>query len=188
MLLIPTASQTAGPFLHLGFSTPGVTANMATPQTKGEHLRIIFRVEDGDRRPIQDAMLEVWQADALGNYFDNHAGIESKNHFRGFGRAATEQDGTCEFQTIKPGRVPDPNGNAQAPHLNVSIFARGLLKRLTTRVYFADDPANPEDFILNLVPHERRGTLMARRQTSSPGLWTFELRLGSENETVFFDV
>ena len=108
--------------------------------------------------------------------------------FIGHGRLGTDDRGACAFETIRPGRVPGPNGTLQAPHLEVSIFARGLLKRLATRIYFAGDAANGEDPILALVPKDRRGTLMAQPVAGEPGAWRIELHLSGENETVFFDV
>jgi protocatechuate 3,4-dioxygenase alpha subunit len=122
---------------------------------------------------VTDAMVEVWQADAAGEYRN------------GFGRVATGETGACAFDSIKPGRVPGPNGRLQASHVNVSIFARGLLKRVVTRLYFAGDAANGEDPILALVPEERRDTLMAR---PSDGQWILDVHLCGERETVFFDV
>ena len=101
---------------------------------------------------------------------------------------ATAEDGTCEFQTVKPGRVPGPVNLLQAPHLNVAIFARGMLKQLYTRIYFYGDAANQADPILAMVPTERRASLMARPDAANPGLWLFEIRLQGEDETVFFDV
>ena len=117
---------------------------------------------------------------------------ESTGHdeatFRGFGRLATAEDGSCTFETIKPGRVPGPGDTLQAPHINVSVFARGLLKRLSTRVYFAGESANAEDPILALVPEIRRATLLAQPDPDRVGGWIFEIRMRGENETVFFDV
>ncbi len=100
----------------------------------------------------------------------------------------TDEQGLCEFETIKPGRVPGPAGALQAPHLNIAVFARGMLKQLYTRVYFGGDAANEQDFILSLVPKERQGTLMAHRDPSETVSWRFDIHLQGENETVFFDV
>jgi protocatechuate 3,4-dioxygenase alpha subunit len=106
----------------------------------------------------------------------------------GFGRMGTNEDGTCEFETIKPGKVPGLNGIIQAPHLNLAIFARGMLKQLYTRIYFAADPANEQDPLLALIPVERRESVMAHLDSKKKNVWNFDIRLQGEQETVFFDV
>lgn len=147
-------------------------------------------VLDGEGRPVDGAMIEVWQADSAGNYNapTGGKGSEADPNCAGFGRMATDANGTCFFETIKPGQVPWNDGGLQAPHFNVSVFARGVLRRLATRIYFADDPTNHECPVLALVPEERRTTLLARADPRSPGDWHFEIRLCGEDETVFFDV
>lgn len=163
---------------------------MAGPNAKGERVRLICRVLDGDGVPVNDAMIEIWQADSEGKF--NHPGDSRSGHAdpecKGLGRLATNENGICIFETIKPGRVPGNGNTLQAPHFNVSIFARGILKRLATRIYFAEDPANAEDPILSLVPAERRPTLMARSDADHPGDLHFDLRLSGRDETVFFDI
>lgn len=148
------------------------------------------RVLDGDGAPVPDAMIEIWQADTNGKY--NHPDDRQDKivdpAFLGFGRMGTADDGSCSFETIKPGRVPGPGNVLQAPHLNVAVFARGMLKQLYTRMYFDGDPANREDPVLALVPEDRRETLIARPDSGRPGVWRFELHLQGEHETVFFDV
>lgn len=183
----PTPSQTAGPFLHLGLTDPHSVASVAGKGAKGEPVWLTFRVLDGDGAAVPDAMIEVWQADCEGEY-SSGAGPSGDAASRGFGRLATAEDGSCTFETIKPGRVPGPGDTLQAPHVNVSVFARGLLKRLSTRVYFADEPANAEDSVLALVPEVRRATLLARPDPARDRGWIFEVRMRGENETVFFDV
>jgi protocatechuate 3,4-dioxygenase alpha subunit len=140
--------------------------------------------------PVSDAMVELWQANAAGKY--NHPedtqGNATDPQCCGFGRLETSNDGICTFETVKPGRVPGNDGTLQAPHLSVSIFARGVLKRLATRIYFAGDPANDEDPILALVPVERRATLMAVANASIPSDWHLDIHLCGEHETVFFDI
>lgn len=134
-------------------------------------------------------MIELWQANATGKY--NHPDDpqpKADPDCSGFGRLGTDRDGVCVFETIKPGRVSGNDGARQAPHLNVSVFARGVLKRLATRIYFEGDPANVEDPILALVPVERRATLMARPDPSHPTDWQMDVRLSGECETVFFDI
>jgi protocatechuate 3,4-dioxygenase, alpha subunit len=133
---------------------------------------------------------EVWQADADGHYLsaEGAPGEPVDPEVGGFGRMPTGEDGSCEFETIKPGRVPGPGNVRQAPHVEMAIFGRGMLKQLFTRIYFADVAANQEDPVLALVPQERRHTLMAHPEPSRPGHWYFDIRLQGEQETVFFDV
>jgi protocatechuate 3,4-dioxygenase alpha subunit len=191
MDLVPSPSQTVGPFFHFCLTTDkNCVGRIAGPEVKGERVRLTVRVLDGDGVGPNDAMIELWQADADGKY--NHPDdTQSKAvdpSFLGFGRLNTEEDGSCEFETIKPGRVPGPGNVLQAPHLNLAVFARGMIKQLYTRVYFAGDPANPEDPVLGLVPADRRETLMAHPDSTRDGGWHFDLRLQGEDETVFFDV
>jgi protocatechuate 3,4-dioxygenase alpha subunit len=135
--------------------------------------------------PGPDALIELWQADSHGDY--KHHGASPDANFHGFGRLATAEDGSCTFQTIKPGRVSGRDGKLQAPHINLSILGRGILKRLSTRGYFAGDPANAEDSMLALVPEDRRATLLAQPDPTGT-CWMFEIRLQGNGETVFFDV
>jgi protocatechuate 3,4-dioxygenase, alpha subunit len=188
MNLNVTPSQTAGPYLHLGCTQTHSVSSIADPQARGEHLRLVCRVTDGEGNAVNDAMVEIWQADADGKYKGGvDASAASDPHCGGFGRMPTDEMGECRFETIKPGRVAAEQG-LQAPHLNVSIFARGILKRLATRIYFEGDPANGECPVLSMVPEERRRTLLARRDPAHPGDWRFEIRLSGNDETVFFDV
>ena len=188
--LIPTPSQTVGPFFHLGCTKTHSVNCLAGSGADGEHIRIICRVLDRDGAPVSDAMIELWQADAAGKYNhpDDPQSTAADPDCSGFGRLGTDRDGICVFETIKPGRVPGNEGTLQAPHLNVSLFARGVLKRLATRIYFDGHPTNPEDPILALVPPERRNTLMARPDPSHPTDWRIDVRLSGECETVFFDI
>lgn len=186
MDLIPTPSQTAGPYLHLGLTDRRSVPRVAGDGVKGERVWLTFRVFDGEGAPVPDAMIELWQADADGNYQQQASTIAA--NFSGFGRLATTEDGSCAFETIKPGRVPGPDNKHQAPHINVSVLGRGLLKRLATRVYFAGEPANDQDPVLALVPESRRSTLLARPDPAQAGGWVFEIRLRGEGETVFFDL
>jgi protocatechuate 3,4-dioxygenase alpha subunit len=186
MKLLPTASQTVGPYLHIGLTWLTID-RVAARDCPGQQLIIEGHVIDGDRRPITDALIEVWQANVNGKY----AHPEDKSfspltpNFRGFGRIATDGEGRFHFGTIKPGQVADLHGGRQAPHLMISIFMRGLLKRLVTRVYFPDEPANDDDAVLRLVPPERRGTLVARWISTDRLEWNVVLQ--GRNETVFFD-
>lgn len=188
--LIPTASQTVGPFFHLGLTKPHSVAQIAGPQARGERVRLICMVYDGKGVVLPDAMIEIWQADGAGKYHhpEDTRDIAGDPDCPGFGRLSSDANGMCEFETIKPGRVPWHNGVLQAPHLNVSVFARGLLKRLATRIYFFAEPSNAEDPVLGLVPEDRRDTLMARQDATAANVWCFDVRLSGPQETVFFDI
>lgn len=179
-----TPSQTIGPFFHFSLTANPDLGRLAREGATGERIRIRLRLLDGDGAPVPDGMLEIWQADASGKYQhpEDPQPQTPDPAFRGFGRLATDADGVCVFETVYPGRAADRH----APHLNVSVFARGLLDRLYTRVYFAGDPALGEDPVLALVPEDRRDTLIARRGDS--GEWNLEVRLQGAEETVFFDI
>ena len=189
-----TPSQTVGPFLHVGL-VPGpygvrdiFSSAVADAGQPGTHVRIVGCIYDGAGILLPDAMVETWQADHQGRYPHPADGRPvTSNSFRGFGRCATDRDGGFNFSTVKPGTVPGPNGTTQAPHINVGIFARGILKRLFTRIYFAGDPANAADPILALVPAERRDTLIAKPDPSNPNVYRFDIYLQGDKETVFFD-
>jgi protocatechuate 3,4-dioxygenase, alpha subunit len=184
--LLTTPSQTIGPYLRIGFTALAVDA-IAPSGTEGEHLTIEGRVTDGDGKPVTDAVLEIWQADASGKYMHaEDANASGAGKFRGFGRILTDGRGAFRFTTVKPGPVPGPNGAMQAPHLVVTVFMRGLLKQLLTRIYFPDDPGNAGDPILLLVPADRRATLVAKRLPAKATL-QWNLIVQGENETVFFD-
>jgi protocatechuate 3,4-dioxygenase alpha subunit len=187
----PTSSQTIGPFFAQGLG-PG-WPDLAEGAEEGERIVIEGRVVDGDGKPVPDAMLEIWQADAEGRYPLPSASETSTGHptsFRGFGRALTNEAGEYRFTTIKPGRVPGPGGAPQAPHVNLTIFARGLLRHLTTRIYFAGEPSNESDPILTTVTDPAaRSTLLAARQGAHPTVvFRFDVVLQGEGETAFFDV
>lgn len=187
MSLLTTPSQTVGPYLRIGFTALAIDA-IAPSGAAGEHLTIEGRVVDGDGKPVSDAVLEVWQADASGNYAHAEDATRSAaGKFRGFGRILTDAQGAFRFTTVKPGPVPGPKGAMQAPHLVVTVFMRGLLKHLLTRIYFPDDPGNAGDPILLLVPAERRATLVAKRSPQAKATLQWNLVLQGENETVFFD-
>jgi protocatechuate 3,4-dioxygenase alpha subunit len=190
MKAVATPSQTVGPYFKVGLTGTHSAGVLAEPGTTGERVKLIITVLDGDGVPVNDAMVEIWQANADGKY--NHPeDVQDKPldpAWRGFGRLGTDSNGVCAFETIKPGRVPGPVNTVQAPHVNVSVFARGLLKQAPTRIYFAGDPANAEDPVLALVPAERRPTLMAQPDGSQPGTWRFDVHLCGEHETVFFDI
>jgi len=186
----PSPSQTAGPYFHLACTNPRSVRCVAGPNAKGERVRLICRVLDGDGVPVNDSMIEIWQANAEGKYHNPDDPQEKAvdPDCPGYGRLATDENGNCVFETIKPGRVPGNDGTLQAPHMNISVFGRGILKRLATRIYFAGDPATHEDPGLALVPKQRRDTLMAQPDPRQSGDWRFDIHLCGEHETVFFDV
>lgn len=186
--LAPTPPQTVGPFFHLGLVREGMNV-MVSERTGGERIRIEGRVLDGDGKPVTDAIVELWQADAKGRYRHpaDRRDLPEDATFTGFGRCGTDDDGRYWFETIRPGVVPDPQGE-QAQHINVAVFARGLLHHLNTRVYFEDDPAHAGDPILQRIPEERRSTMIARRTGSGRPTYRFDIILQGPNETVFFDL
>ncbi len=183
-----TGSQTVGPFLHIGLAD--LYCDKLVTEAATDTIVIAGQVIDGDGNPVPDGMLEIWQADANGVYPDPRDGRAAAAGFRGFGRVATDQEGRFAFTTIKPGSVPGPDGKPQAPHIMVSVFMRGLIKRLATRIYFPGEAANESDRILQLVPGERRATLIARAVGAGRYEWDVVIQAGPHGraETVFFDV
>lgn len=194
-----TPSQTVGPFYALGltprecgYEYPSLfDASTIRAETRGERIRIVGRVLDGEGSPIDDAMIELWQADADGRYRHAAGYDESPNpdtSFPGFARTGTgvAPDRSFVFRTIKPGGT----GDGQAPHVILVIFMRGGLNHLYTRVYFADETvANGADPVLSAVPEERRQTLLAQREESADGVvYRFDIHMQGARETVFFDV
>ncbi|HEV7257517.1 MAG TPA: protocatechuate 3,4-dioxygenase subunit alpha [Bosea sp. (in: a-proteobacteria)] len=181
-----TPSQTIGPFFAYALTPRAyggselATEQVATDGVAGERIRVEGTVYDGDGAVVSDAMIEIWQADAQGRF--NASGNAG---FTGFGRAETTAEGGFHFDTIMPGALAGPDGRTQAPHLSVSIFARGLLVRLATRIYFEGEAGNAGDPVLALVPAERRRTLIAKR--NGQGVFRFDIRLQGEDETVFFE-
>ncbi len=199
-----TASQTAGPYVHIGLA-PNVAGFdifennfgpvLVNDKTKGERIRIEGRVFDGIGTVIKDALIEIWQANAEGKYAhpaDTQAGKSEDPNFRGWGRGCTDFDtGVYSFDTIKPGSVTGRNGRFMAPHVNLWIVARGINLGLNTRLYFSDEvEANKKDAVLNLIEWEaRRATLIAQRETvNGQTVYRFDIRLQGEGETVFFDI
>jgi len=207
-----TPSQTVGPFFHYGLPWKGgadlvgqsemgarpdlfpdehyvlnVSSHRAAP--RGEVIEVFGRVFDGGAVPVPDAMIEIWQANAVGRY----ASPDDVRHeapldpdFIGFGRSSTTVEGEYRFRTIRPGRVPGPGNSLQAPHIAISVFGRGLIKRLATRLYFADGEGNDEDAVLSAVPEQRRRTLIA--QPAGDRQWRLDIVLQGADETVFFDL
>jgi protocatechuate 3,4-dioxygenase alpha subunit len=169
-----TPSQTVGPFLHIGLPWPD--GPFVVPEGTPGSIEITGRVFDGAGSPVPDALLETWQCDGAGRFAPE---------FRGFGRCPTDEDGGYRIVTVKPASLSSPDGT-EAPHIDVSIFARGLLDHLVTRVYFGDEEAaNGADPVLSVLPADRRGTLIA---TPCPGGYTLDIHFQGADETVFFDV
>lgn len=182
-VLVATASQTVGPFFHFGLATNPALGTIAAGDGAAERIRLRIHVLDGDSLPTPDALIELYHADGRGAYPES-----TSAPFTGFGRLATDADGTCVFETSMPGSVADGRGGVQARHVNVCFFARGLLRHLYSRIYFEGDPALDADPILSLVPAARRATLLARPCAGEAGTWEFTIRLQGDQETVFFDV
>jgi protocatechuate 3,4-dioxygenase alpha subunit len=184
-----TTWQTVGPFFRIGFSWL-YRESLAGPGVSGEPVEILGRILDGDGNPVPDGIVEIWQANSQGKYAhpDDPQEKPAEEGFTGYGRVPTNDAGRFRFSTIKPGRVPGPDGKLQAPHLQVSVFTRGLLRRLITRIYFPDELSNAEDFALNLVEAGRRGTLVAKKIDGRPGALEWDVILQGPAETVFFDV
>jgi protocatechuate 3,4-dioxygenase alpha subunit len=189
--LIPTPSQTVGPFFHLGMDRTE-WSDLTRGNPAGERIAIEGQVIDGDGAVVPDAVIELWQANAAGRY--NHPDDRQEDkpldpNFRGFGRAATDAEGRFRVVTIKPGPVPGRGNALQAPHINIALFARGLLKHLYTRIYFADEAANASDPLLSSIEDAAaRCSLLARREGGSPLRYRFDFVLQGENETTFLDI
>jgi protocatechuate 3,4-dioxygenase alpha subunit len=205
-----TPSQTVGPFFHYGLPWRGGAdlvgaselgarpelfpeahnlLNLSAPRGRpeGEAIEIVGRVLDGEGAAVPDAMIEIWQANAAGRYAspdDPRSDVPLDPPFIGFGRASTGEDGSYLFRTVRPGTTPGPGNRLQAPHIAFSVFGRGLVKRLATRLYFEGHFLNAEDPILAHVPEQRRPTLLACNEAD--GRWRFDIRLQGEGETVFF--
>ena len=186
--LVPAPSQTSGPFLSIGLLRDHVGPSVVS-EDDPRAIRIRGRLLDGNGDPVPDGLIEIWQANAAGRYAheeDMRTDIPLEDGFRGFGRSGTVDDGWFEFMTVKPGRVPAPDGELQAPHLVVLVFARGLLKQLVTRLYFPDESdANAADPILSELDETERATLIARAED---GGLRFDIRLQGDGETTFFAV
>ena len=190
-----TPSQTVGPYFAYALTpteypiTALVGDNLITDDTVGEPIRIEGRVYDGEGEAVPDAFVEIWQADGASRYPGHDTATRPNTTFKGCGRSECDKDGRYGFRTVKPGRVPGPSGVRQAPHINVGVFARGVQRRLFTRIYFDGEPANDGDEILAMVPPDGRPTLIARRNGTVDGMprYVFDIHLQGENETVFFE-
>jgi protocatechuate 3,4-dioxygenase alpha subunit len=176
-----TAHQTAGPYWHM-IDFPEwadlLRAGSGNENVAGERIVLTGRISDGDGEPVSDALVEIWQASPDGRYDDA---------FHGFGRCATDAKGEFRFTTLKPGPVPGRGNAMQAPHIEIAIFARGLMTHVVTRAYFAGEALNATDPVLNMVEDPaRRATLVA--VPSGEGVWRLDVRLQGDGETVFLDV
>jgi protocatechuate 3,4-dioxygenase alpha subunit len=169
---VATPSQTVGPFFHLGM-TRDEGLHIVRPSADRDRIQLVITVTDGQGKPVPDAVIELWQA-ADGSARDC-----------AFGRMGTSTEGICQFETVRPPVTVNAN---DAPHINVCLFARGLLRQLHTRIYFPDDPALTTDPVLQLVSAERRQTLFASAEQGDPHRWRFGIRLQGAGETVFFAV
>lgn len=188
MPFLPTPSQTVGPFFSIGLSDDPSAGLVAADDP--DALKLEGVVYDGEGEPVVDAVVEIWQANRVGRYDhpeDTRDEPELEEGFQGFGRCGTDAEGRYEFVTVKPGPVPSPEGGLQAPHILVSVFARGLLKRVATRVYFPDEAqANGADPVLTSVEDPaQRAALVAAPED---GGLRFDIHLQGESQTAFFGI
>ena len=187
MIFEVTPSQTVGPYFAIGMPFEG--GHLIVPEGTAGAIRVTGTIYDGRGEIIPDHLIEFWQPDHEGRFADLHGHGEPSTleGFRGFGRYGVEDgDGTYSMLTVKPGRVPGPDGRLQAPHIDVTLLARGMLNRVVTRIYFADEPqANAADPVLATVPAPRRNTLLAQ---PTDGGYRFDIHLQGPGETVFFDI
>lgn len=189
-----TASQTAGPYVHIGLAPAAagfedcgtnLGETLAGPDVAGERITVSGCVKDGTGAAVKDVLIEIWQADSNGQFMESPDPVTG---FRGWGRCVPDfETGTFKIETVKPGRIALPDGRHLAPHLSVWLVARGINTGLHTRIYFEDEAeANETDVVLNLIEQEpRRETLIARRTGSG---YHIEIVLQGDKETVFFDV
>jgi protocatechuate 3,4-dioxygenase alpha subunit len=182
-----TPSQTVGPYLAIGL--PWVDGHDLVKDGTPGAVVIGGALTDGAGEPVPDGLVEVWQADPNGRFDhpDDPRGPAAYPGFRGFGRSETDRDGRFWFRTLKPGPLPAEDGRTEAPHLSVSVFARGLMQRLVTRIYFPDEPeANDADPVLQTLPAAERALLIAR--PDGPARLRFDIRLQGLDETPFFEI
>lgn len=191
MTLGQTPSQTVGPYYSMRLGREG--ENVLAVPDGSERIIITGRILDGDRNHIEDALLETWQANPEGRYNhpDDTRDIALEDGFTGFARVMSDfETGQYRLETFKPGVVPDPEGELQAPHISVIVQARGMLNPVFTRIYFSDEQtANEHDLVLKSVPAARRHTLIAELDPGSdPKRYILDFKFQGDDETVFFDV
>jgi protocatechuate 3,4-dioxygenase, alpha subunit len=184
---LPTGYQTVGPYFKIGLET-FYRDDLTGPNTPGQVIEIAGSVIDADGVTVPDAVLEFRHADSKGRYPEQPQRQPFEGSFVGFGRVPTNAEGHFRFRTIKPGAVPADTPARQAPHILVSVFMRGLLNRLVTRIYFSDEAANADDPVLLSVEGHRRNSLVARADPSQAGRYGWDVFLQGDNETVFFDL
>lgn len=182
-----TPSQTVGPYFSFGLTEPWEEREDAVEPYHSGAIEVFGRVLDGRGDPIPDAMIETWQADPNGrfNHPDDPRGAAVFEGFRGFARSGTDGEGRWSVRTLKPGSFPAPDGTPQAPHLLATVMARGVLRQLTTRIYFGDEPtANADDPVLRSLPADARATLIAEAIDGRG--YRFDIHLQGDDETAFF--
>jgi len=187
--LVPTPSQTVGPFFHLGLARPE-WGDLTKGGPRGERITVEGRVLDGDGTPVPDAMIELWQANAAGRY--NHPEDHQDDkpldpNFRGYGRVATDAEGRFRIVTIKPGPVPGRGNSLQAPHITVALFMRGVLRHLYTRIYFSDEATNASDPVLGLIEDAARRSTLVAQLVPGKAEYRWNIAMQGAGETVFFD-
>jgi protocatechuate 3,4-dioxygenase, alpha subunit len=182
-----TSYQTVGPYFKIGMEAL-YRNDLTNPNTPGRMIEVAGIVFDADHAPVPDAVLELWQADSFGRYMMQPQTKPFDDAFVGFGRVPTNEAGQFHFRTIKPGAVQISSLARQAPHILVSVFMRGLLYRLITRIYFSDEAGNASDPVLCSIEPARRDSLIAKADRSQPHLYEWNVFLQGDNETVFFDL
>ena len=185
-----TPSQTVGPFFSFCLAPrdrPGVgSACLVTSDAVGARITIEGQVLDGNRAPVPDALIEIWQADGEGRYAGFHPAAATSS-FTGFGRATCDAGGRFTIETVRPGSVVDVDGRRHAPHIAIGIFGKGINRRLYTRIYFPGEMANGRDPVLSCIAAERRSSMMARETDGAGRRYAFTIRLQGADETVFLD-
>jgi protocatechuate 3,4-dioxygenase alpha subunit len=179
--LLPTPSQTVGPYF--GMALPWPDGPRVVRDGSPGAFWIRGRVTDGAGEPVSDALIETWQADPEGRFPDGED--DAQGRFRGFGRCPTDAAGCYGILTVMPGPVRGPEGASQAAHIDVAVFARGLLRQVITRIYFPEDPANAVDPVFSSVPKPEQATLLANRTEDG---YRFDIRLQGDDATAFFDL
>jgi protocatechuate 3,4-dioxygenase alpha subunit len=182
-----TSYQTVGPYFEIGLKDL-YRQNLTNLKIPGQAIEVAGTIFDADGAGVPDAILELWHADSFGKYMVEPQAKAFEDSLIGFGRIPTNEAGEFHFRTIKPGPVQEEGSARQSPHILVSIFMRGLLYRLVTRIYFADEPANANDPVLRSIEQYRRDTLIAKADPATPNQYTWNIFLQGEHETVFLEI